>query len=66
MSADTISQTDASLKNGMGYILLQRQSDKWRLIQCDSRFVSDTESRYPVIELELSAVKWAMESAIYS
>ena len=61
MSAETVLQTDASLKNGMGYVLLQRQSDKWRLIQCGSRFVSDTESRYAVIELELSAVKWAME-----
>jgi hypothetical protein len=36
---ETALQTDASRKNGFGYALLQRQSDRWRLIQCGSRFL---------------------------
>jgi hypothetical protein len=58
-SAETVLQTDASRKNGLGYVLLQRQGDHWKLIQCGSRFVSDTESRYAMVELELLAVVWA-------
>ena len=30
------------------------------MIECGSRFVSDAESRYAVVELELCAVEWAM------
>ena len=41
----TVLQTDASRKNGFGYALLQHQSGHWRLIQCGSRFLTDTESR---------------------
>lgn len=55
-AAETVLQTDASRKNGLGYILLQRHGDHWKLIQCGSRFVSDTESRYAMVELELLAV----------
>ena len=31
----------------------------WRLIQCGSRFLTDAESRYAVIELESLAATWA-------
>jgi hypothetical protein len=31
-SAETVLQTDASRKNGLGYVLLQRQNDHWKLI----------------------------------
>ena len=56
----TVLQTDASRKNGFGYALLQHQSGHWRLIQCGSRFLTDTESRYSIIEMELQAAYWAM------
>lgn len=53
-------QTDASRKNGLGFSLLQRQDGHWGLIHCGSRLISDTESRYVMVELDLKAVEWAM------
>ena len=55
----TMLQTDASRRHGLGYALLQRHGDDWKLVQCGSRFISDTESRYSVIELEMLAAVWA-------
>ena len=56
----TMVQTDASRLNGLGYALLQKHEDNWRLIQCGSRFISDTESRYATIELEMLAIVYAL------
>ena len=53
-------ETDASVKNGHGYVLWQQQDNIWRLLQCGSQFLTDTESRYAVIELECLAVVWAV------
>ena len=47
-----ILQTDASRIKGLGYALLQQQGSQLRLIQCGSRFVSDTESRYSITNLK--------------
>ena len=60
-TAKTSLMTDASRNNGMGYILTQHQDGQQRMIQCGSRFVTDTESRYSATELELGAVVWAMK-----
>ena len=51
--------TDAS-RQGLGFVLQQKNGDHWTLIQAGSRFLSDAESRYAVIELELFAVSWAI------
>ena len=52
--------TDAS-RHGLGFILQQRTPEGiWTLIQAGSRFLTDTESRYAVIELEMLAVCWAV------
>ena len=51
--------TDAS-RQGLGFVLQQKSGESWVLIQAGSRFLSDTESRYAVIELELLAVSWAI------
>ena len=59
--AKTKLETDASRTKGLGYALWQLQEDTWRLIQCGSRFLSDTETRYAMIELELLAVVWAAQ-----
>ena len=59
-SLETVLQTDASRKNGLGYALLQQHPEGWKLVQCGSRFVSDTESRWAMVELEMKAVEWAM------
>lgn len=57
---ETSLQVDASRKNGMGYALLQRHGDQWKLVDANSRWCSDTETRYAIVELELAAVEWAM------
>ena len=57
----TVLQTDASRLYGLGYALLQDHGGgQLKLIQCGSRFLTDTETRYATIELELLAVVWAM------
>ncbi|XP_045105474.1 uncharacterized protein LOC123500985 [Portunus trituberculatus] len=54
-------QTDASRLHGIGYALLQDHGQGCtRLVQCGSRFLTDAETRYATIELELLAVVWAM------
>ena len=54
-------QTDASRTKGMGFALLQRHGDDWRLVQCGSRFLTDAETRYAVCELEMGACVWACQ-----
>ena len=51
--------TDAS-KQGVGFILQQKSVDDWTLVQAGSQFLSDAESRYATIELQLLAVVWAI------
>ena len=60
-SKPTALHTDGSRRKGLGYALLQKHADKWRLIQCGSRFLTETESRYAMVELELLAATWAMK-----
>ena len=38
----------------------QKNSDNWALVQAGSRFLSNAESRYAIIELELLAMSWAI------
>ena len=54
-------QTDASHLNRLGFVLLQRHGDPWKLVQHGSRYLSDVESRYAMIELEALAVVWGMK-----
>ena len=51
--------TDAS-RHGLGFVLQQKSGDAWTLVHAGSRFLSDAESRYAIIELEMLAVAWAM------
>jgi len=51
--------TDAS-RQGLGFILQQRDTNgTWRLIQAGSRSLTETESRYAIVELEMLAVAYA-------
>ncbi len=53
--------TDASRNNGIGYALLQEEEDgSPRLIQCGSKSLTPTQSRYATVELEMEGVKWGM------
>ena len=47
-------------RQGFGFVLQQKTGNTWSLIQAGSRFLSDPESRYAIIELELLAVAWAI------
>ncbi|KAK3866862.1 hypothetical protein Pcinc_027640 [Petrolisthes cinctipes] len=57
----TMLQIDAARTQGLGFVLLQKHGDYWRMVQCGSRFISDTESRYATIEMELTACVWACQ-----
>lgn len=47
----TMMQTDdACRRKGFGFVLLQKHNEMWKLVQCWSRFLTDTELRYAVIE----------------
>jgi len=45
-------QTNASRLKELGFALLQKHRDSWKLTQAGSRFITDTESRYAMVELE--------------
>lgn len=57
---DTRIITDAS-RIGLGFVLQQYDGNEWKSIQAGSRCLTDTETRYAVVELEMLAVVWAME-----
>jgi DNA-binding protein Fis len=50
--------TDASCLNGLGFVLMQ----EGRVIQAGSRSLIDAETRYAVIELEATAIAWAVNN----
>ena len=53
--------TDASRLKGLGFALVQRHPDgSTRLIQCGSRSLTSTESRYATIELECLGIQYAI------
>ena len=59
MTKPTRLSTDAS-RQGLGFVLQQLTGEEWTLVQAGSQFLSDTETRYAVIELEMLAVCWAI------
>ena len=62
VSKPTQLYTDASRLHGLGFVLMQQQSDNsWHLVQVGSRMLANTEKRYAVIELEALAVSWAIK-----
>ena len=62
-SLETTLQVDASNKNGMGYALLQRHGEAWKLVDANSRWCSDTESRYAIVELDWN---WRALSGLFA
>ena len=58
----TALHVDASRLQGIGFVLRQRAPDGvWKIVQAGSRFLSDAESRYAMIELECLGASWAMD-----
>ncbi len=62
--AETILTTDASTK-GLGATLWQKVTDGRRPVAFASRYLSDSEKKYAPNELELLAIKWAIEHFKY-
>ena len=59
-SRPTRLQVDASRLFGLGFVLKQETSPGvWQTVQAGSRFLSDAETRYAMIELEMLAIAWA-------
>mgnify|MGYP001002027478 CR=1 FL=1 len=58
---ETRLETDASRLNGLGFALLQKHGDVWKLVLAGSRFLSDPESSYAMIELEAIAIKYGID-----
>jgi hypothetical protein len=55
-------QVDASRLKGLGFVLKQlNQQGNWETVQAGSRFLSEAETRYAMIELELLAIVWACQ-----
>jgi hypothetical protein len=44
--------TDASRLNGIGFVLKQEINGIWRPVQAGSQFLTETEGRYAMVELD--------------
>ena len=53
--------TVASRLNGLGFLLMQCNNDKVKIIQCGSRSLSSAEKNYSKLELKLTAIVWAVQ-----
>ena len=53
--------TDASRLHGLGFALLQKHPDGWKLVTLGSRYLTDTETRWSSVELEMKAVHWSVD-----
>ncbi len=63
-SRPTSLAVDASLLNGLGFILKQQnESGTWHVVQAVSRFLRPPETRYAMIELECLAASWGMKQS---
>ncbi len=60
----TALHVDASRLFGLGFVFKQQQDKgQWRMVQAGTRFLSDAERQYAMIELECLAAAWAMQKA---
>ena len=63
-SLPTVLHTDASRRKGLGFALLQQHGEQWRLVQCVSRFLKDSETCYAIVELELGGLSGPEMSSV--
>ena len=53
-------------KNVLGAVLLQcNKFNQWHCVECASRKLTETDSRYAMIEKEALAIAWACEKFDY-
>jgi hypothetical protein len=63
-SRPTSLAVDASLLNGLGFILKQQnESGTWHVVHAGSRFLRPPEKRYAMKELECLAASWGMKQS---
>lgn len=61
-SSNEARRVDASCLNGLGFVLKQQHADnRCNMVQAGSRFLSDVETRYAMIELECLSAAWVMK-----
>ena len=59
---ETLIRTDGSKLNGISVVVYQKQAnDKWRVIDCASRYLQDAEKRYYPIEIKMLAITWGIK-----
>ena len=61
----TVLLSDASTLNGLGFALIQEDGDNKRIVKCGSCALTDTQSRYAVIELEAMGIQYGLERCEY-
>ena len=64
-SWDTRLITDASRLHGLGFVLMQTSGDNTKVVQCGSRTLSPAEKNYSTLELELTAIVWAIHKCSF-
>ena len=57
----TILECDAARRKGMGYALMQKHGDNYKLVEAESRWLSSAEQNYGMTSLELAGVYWATQ-----
>ena len=61
----TVLLSDASTLNGLGFALIQEDGENKRIVKCGSCALTDTQSRYAVIELEAMGIQYGLERCEY-
>ena len=57
--------TDASRLHGLGFVFMQHSGEKTKIIQCGSCSLSNAEKNYSTLELELTAIVWAVQKCSF-
>ena len=57
--------TDASRLHRLGFVLMQFKGEKVKVIQCGSRSLAPAEKNYSTLELELTAIVWAVQKCLF-
>ena len=47
--------------SGLGLVLMQKKPQGWKAVECASRNLTEVEKRYPQIDREALAIRWACE-----
>ena len=47
--------------NGLGLVVMNKKSQRWKAIECASRSLTEVEKRYLQIDREVLAIRWACE-----